>query len=210
MKEKDRSTLYLACAALGTLALAAAPAPQAHDDGARVQGATSQQQFNNQSRRNDLVNTVRQVTRKYYGQPVKAAEDDGFQLLFGCVSDDDSGAMGLHYVKLDRYVIDPVKGVFDSEVEAGEPEILLYEPTPWGPKITGADYLVDAEAWDKAHPGQTPQLNGQIFHYFGAPNRFGLRPFYTLHVWAWKDSPTGTFVNWHKEVRCDAHNSPDK
>ena len=78
---KDRSTLYLACAALGTLALAAAPAPQAHDDGARAQGATSQQQFNNQSRRNDLVNTVRQVTRKYYGQPIKAAEDDGFQLL---------------------------------------------------------------------------------------------------------------------------------
>jgi hypothetical protein len=207
---KDRSTLYLACAALGTLALAAAPAPQAHDDGARAQGATSQQQFNNQSRRNDLVNTVRQVTRKYYGQPIKAAEDDGFQLLFGCVSDDDSGAMGLHYVKLDRYVIDPVKGVFDAEVKADEPEILLYEPTPWGPKITGADYLVDAETWDKAHPGQTPQLNGQIFHHFGAPNRFGLRPFYTLHVWAWKDSPTGTFVNWHKDVRCDAHNSPDK
>ena len=207
---KDRSTLYLACAALGTLALAAAPAPQAHDGDAHAQSAASQQQFNNQSRRNDLVNTVRNVTRKYYGQPIKAATDDGFQLLFGCVSDDDSGAMGLHYVKLDRYVIDPVKGVFDAEVKADEPEILLYEPTPWGPKITGADYLVDAETWDKAHPGQTPQLNGQIFHHFGAPNRFGLRPFYTLHVWAWKDSPTGTFVNWHKEVRCDAHNSPDK
>ena len=210
---KDRSTLYLACAALGTLALAAAPAPQAHDGDAHAQSATSQQQFNNQSRRNDLVNTVRNVTRKYYGQPIKAATDDGFQLLFGCVSDDDSGAMGLHYVKLDRYVIDPVKGVFDAEVKADEPEILLYEPTPWGPKITGADYIVDAATWDKAHPQippQAPELDGQIFHYFGSPNRFGLPPFYTLHVWAWKESPTGTFVNWHKEVRCDAHNGPNK
>ena len=43
---KDRSTLYLACAALGTLALAAAPAPQAHDGDARAQTATSQQQLN--------------------------------------------------------------------------------------------------------------------------------------------------------------------
>ena len=33
---KDRTDLYFACAALGTLALAAAPAPQAHDDGARA------------------------------------------------------------------------------------------------------------------------------------------------------------------------------
>ena len=66
---KDRSTLYLACAALGTLALAAAPAPQAHDDGARAQGATNQQQSSNQSRRNELVKIVRQVTGKYYGSP---------------------------------------------------------------------------------------------------------------------------------------------
>ncbi len=198
-----RSTMYLACSALGVLALAAAPAPQAHDDGARAQ-ASAQQEFNSQSRRNDLVKIVRQVTSKYYRQPVALAESDGYQLLFGCVSDDDSGAMGLHYVKLDRYM--PAPGVFDAEIKAEEPEILLYEPTPWGPRITGADYLVDAATWDKAHPQGAPELNGQIFHYFGAPNRFKLPPFYTLHVWAWKDSPTGTFVNWHKEVRCDAHN----
>ena len=207
---KDRSTLYLACAALGTLALAAAPAPQAHDGDARAQSATSQQ-HSSQSQRNELVETVRQATAKYYGQPVSVAEGDGYQLLFGCVTDDDSGAMGLHYLKLDRYM--PALGVFDAEIKAEEPEILLYEPTPWGPRLTGADYIVDAATWDKAHPQvpqQAPELNGQIFHYFGAPNRFGLPPFYTLHVWAWKDSPTGTFVNWHKEVRCDAHNGPDK
>jgi hypothetical protein len=201
---KDRSTLYLACAALGTLALAAAPAPQAHDDGARAQ---SQHQSSNQSRRNELVKIVRQVTAKYYQQPVKVAEDDGYQLLFGCVSDEDSGAMGLHYVKLDRYM--PSPGVFDAEVIAEEPEILLYEPTPWGPRITGADYLIDAATWNKTH-AHAPELNGQIFHFFDAPNRFGLPAFYTLHVWAWKDSPTGTFVNWHKEVRCDAHNGPNQ
>jgi hypothetical protein len=199
-----RSSMYLACSALGVLALAAAPAPQAHDDGARAQ-ASSQHEFNSQSRRNELVKIVRQATAKYYKQPVALAENDGYQLLFGCVSDDDSGAMGLHYVKLDRYMSAP--GVFDAEIVAEEPEILLYEPTPWGPRITGADYLIDAATWNKTH-AHAPELNGQIFHFFDAPNRFGLPPFYTLHVWAWKDSPTGSFVNWHKEVRCDAHNGP--
>jgi protein-S-isoprenylcysteine O-methyltransferase Ste14 len=37
---------------------------------------------------------------------------------------------------------------------------------------------------------------------FGA-NRFGLPAFYTLHVWAWKENPNGTFVNWHPNVSCD-------
>jgi hypothetical protein len=27
---------------------------------------------------------------------------------------------------------------------------------------------------------------------------------YTLHVWAWKENPTGTFVNWHRNVSCEA------
>jgi len=85
---KDRSTLYLACAALGTLALAAAPAPQAHDGDAHAQAST--QQLNSQRNRNDLVKIVKRVTAQYVNQPVSRATDDGYQLLFGCVSDDDS------------------------------------------------------------------------------------------------------------------------
>ena len=204
---KDRSTLYLACAALGTLALAAAPAPQAHDGDAGAQAATAQQQLNSQRSRNRLVRIVKQVTDKYHS--IAMAENDGYHLLFGCVSDEDSGAMGLHYVNLGLYVTDPEKGIFDDVIDPYQPEIILYEPTPWGPRLTGADYIVDAETWNKTH-GQAPELDGQIFHFFDAPNRFGLRPFYTLHVWAWKDSPTGTFVNWNKDVRCDAHNGPNK
>jgi len=23
-------------------------------------------------------------------------------------------------------------------------------------------------------------------------------------VWAWKENPTGTFVNWHNNISCDA------
>src|SRR4029453_6303462 len=78
----------------------------------------------------------------------------------------------------------------------------IYEPQPDGSlQLIGADYLVFSEAWN-AKNDSPPELMGQLFHLFEAPNRFGLPAFYTLHVWAWKHSPTGPFVNWHANVSC--------
>jgi hypothetical protein len=105
--------------------------------------------------------------------------------------------MGLHYVNMDL--------VNKGEVKLNRPQIVIYEPTSDGRvRLTGADYLIIAEGWDKKHPGDPPQLMGQLFHLFDAPNRFGLPAFYTLHVWAWKDNPNGAFVNWHPHVSCES------
>jgi hypothetical protein len=186
------------CFALGILALATAPVPQAHADEAHAQLATTG--GDQRKKTNELVKIVRQATAKF--RDVEVAESEDYHLLFGCVSGDDSGAMGLHYVNLGLYM--------DGKIDAWQPEIVIYEPTPSGrPRLIGADYIVDAAAWDATH-AQAPELNGQIFHYFPAPNRFGLKAFYTLHVWAWKDNPTGTFVNWHNNVSCDAFDGPSK
>jgi hypothetical protein len=142
-----------------------------------------------------LVKIVREHTERF--QDVKVAENEGYHLQFGCVSGDDFGAMGLHYVN------DALVGA--GIVDITRPQIVLYEAQPNGSlKLTGADYLVLAEAWDANHPGVTPQLMGQIFHYFSSPNRFGLKAFYTLHVWAWKENPKGAFVNWHPHVSCQS------
>jgi hypothetical protein len=142
-----------------------------------------------------LLKKVREATARF--QNVEVAEADGYQLLFGCVSGDSVGAMGLHYVNMDL--------VSKGEVRLNHPQIVIYEPTPDGRvRLTGADYLILAEGWDKNHPGDPPQLMGQLFHLFDAPNRFGLPAFYTLHVWAWKDNPNGAFVNWHPNVSCES------
>src|SRR5690349_2203315 len=96
---KHRSNLYLACSALGLMALALAPAPQANANDSPAQASSNQQQqFSNQRRRSELVKIVQQATAQYYR--VEDAEAAGYHLLFGCVSGDDSGAMGLHYVNL--------------------------------------------------------------------------------------------------------------
>ena len=52
--------------------------------------------------------------------------------------------------------------------------------------------------------GEIDVSRPEIIQQFEAPNRFGLPRFYTLHVWAWKSNPTGSFVNWHANISCDA------
>ena len=141
-----------------------------------------------------LVKVVREVTERF--RDVKVAEAEGYSLQFGCVSGGEYGAMGLHYVNF------PL--VLDGVLDPTRPEILLYEPLPNGRlRLTGADYLVLASDWDAKNPAP-PQLMGQLLHLFESPNRFGLPNFYTLHVWAWKENPTGTFANWNANVSCDA------
>jgi hypothetical protein len=146
-----------------------------------------------QQKANALVAVVREATERF--KDVTAAEDAGYGLQFGCVSGADSGAMGLHYVN------GPL--VMDGELDPARPEIVIYEPTAnGGLRLVGADYLVLADAWNAKHSAP-PEMMGQLFHLFEAPNRFGLPAFYTLHVWAWKANPTGTFVNWHSRISCD-------
>jgi hypothetical protein len=44
---------------------------------------------------------------------------------------------------------------------------------------------------------------GQLFNFTGAPNRYGLDPFYELHVWAWKANPRGAFADMNPNVTCE-------
>jgi hypothetical protein len=145
---------------------------------------------------NALVKVVREATHRY--RDVGQAIADGYQLQFGCVTGSHEGAMGLHYVNFDL--------VGDPALDAARPELLVYEPLPHGKvRLVAVDYLVFKDAWD-ANSSATPKLMGQLFHLFDSPNRYGLPAFYTLHVWAWKENPSGTFANWNPNVSCDAFN----
>lgn len=157
----------------------------------------------------DLVRIVRDVTRRFRDASVAQAE--GYNEMFGCVSGSDEGAMGVHLVNfpLVGHIVDG-KLIGDAVLDAYRPEIVVYEPMPNGQlRLVAADYLVLKDAWDAAHPGSPPELKGQLFHLFDAPNRFGLPAFYTLHVWAWKDNPHGTYVNWNPQVSCDSFTKPE-
>jgi hypothetical protein len=147
-----------------------------------------------QRSKNALVKVVRESTERF--KDVWMAEKEGYALQFGCVSGPDSGAMGLHYVNGEI--------VNSGVLDATRPQIVIYEAKPGGGlRLIGADFLVLADAWNATH-SSPPELMGQFFHLFEYPNRFGLPAFYSLHVWAWKDNPNGSFVNWHPNVSCES------
>jgi len=180
----------LAAAALMTVGSGSALAQSGHSH------APQEQSIEQQAKAGDLLKIVRNATEQF--QNVTAAEAAGYQLQFGCVSGDSDGAMGLHFVNGDL--------VNSGVIDARHPQIVIYEPTPSGSlQLIGADFLVFADAWNAKH-SSPPELMGQLFHLFEAPNRFGLPSFYTLHVWAWKTNPNGAFVNWHPDVNCETFN----
>ena len=142
-----------------------------------------------------LVHKVREATATY--RDVNVAISQGFVPATPCVSGPDHGAMGVHYVLVDRLN----KGVLNAE----QPEALIYEPLGNGAlRLVGVEYIVLESVWQKQNPkGGVPALDGNLMNYIAAPNRFGLPAFYELHVWAWEDNSMGSFADWNNSVRCD-------
>jgi hypothetical protein len=104
--------------------------------------------------------------------------------------------MGIHFVNGDL--------VGDGALDAAQPEALIYEVKGGQERLAGVEYVVIAEGWHASHEAP-PVLMGQLFHYVGSPNRYGIPPFYELHVWAWKNNPNGTFTDWNPKVSCDEY-----
>jgi hypothetical protein len=139
-----------------------------------------------------LVERVKQVTRSF--QDVRRAGLAGYGPFLGCVSGPEHGAMGTHYVN-PQYV-------GDGELDVNRPEALIYETRDGSPQLVGVEYLVIAEQWHKTH-AEPPVFEGQTLHYSGSPNRYGLPPFYEIHVWAWRENPQGAFADWNTHVSCE-------
>jgi hypothetical protein len=141
-----------------------------------------------------LVREVRMATRDFFDP--SAAIDAGYGSAGSCVSGPQEGAMGIHYPNGAL--------VGDGMLDPKKPEILIYEQRNGRLRLLGVEFIVIAEAWDDAHDGP-PVLLGQHFHYVGSPNRYGLPAFYELHVWAWRNNPSGMFVDWNPTVSCEEY-----
>ena len=138
------------------------------------------------------ADAVRQATERF--KDVNNAIAAGYVQFQGCVSGPEKGAMGVHYSNF---------SLFDGVIDVANPEVLVYEPKDGRLQLVAAEYVVPAEAWDPTHdPFDKPNLMGQLFHFAPGPNRYGPIPFYELHVWAWKNNPSGTFADWNPNVSC--------
>jgi hypothetical protein len=140
-----------------------------------------------------LVHLVRDATRQF--MDVNNATAAGYGPFLGCVSGPDHGAMGFHYVNLALYG--------DGEIDASQPEALMYEASNGGLRLVGAEFIVDAQTWLTNHNNTPPVLEGQTFQLVDSPNRYNLPSFFELHVWAWRNNPNGAFVDWNNHVTCE-------
>lgn len=139
-----------------------------------------------------VIEAVRDALDRY--RDPAAAIAAGYMAQPVCVSGQQEGAMGVHFVKL---------ALFDGVIELDEPEALVYEPKQGGLQLVAVEYIAPAAAWHGSHqPGDQPQLAGHLFHYVPGPNRYGPDAFYELHVWAWKPNASGTFADWNPRVSC--------
>jgi hypothetical protein len=148
--------------------------------------------------RSPIVRAVRAATRDYLD--VNAATAAGYVSAGSCATGPNEGAMGVHYVN-EAYLADGL-------VDVNRPEILVYEPHDGRLQLVAIEYFVLSEQWDAANEGP-PILGGQLFHYLGAPNRLRSPANYQLHVWAWKENPKGTFVDWNPDVSCAQYAGSD-
>ena len=89
-----------------------------------------------------------------------------------------------------------------GKIDVTRPQALIYEPSNGGLVLVGAEYIVDAATWLRQN-NAPPMLEGQAFLLVTSPNRYGLPSFFELHVWAWRDSPNGAFVDWNTRVSCE-------
>ena len=140
-----------------------------------------------------LVEQVRAGTRKYID--VNNATAAGYGPFLGCVAGTDHGAMGVHYVNatlMGNLTLDP-----------SQPQALIYEPSNGKMTLVGVEFILDSASWLAANNNTPPVLDGQVFTFVGAPNRFNIPSFFELHVWAWRDNPQGAFVDWNNLVTCE-------
>jgi hypothetical protein len=133
---------------------------------------------------NPLADHVRAANDRF--KNVSAAIAEGYTPI-PCVSGIDGGAMGVHYVN--------AKYLKDEAIDLKRPQAVMYEPMPDGKMaLVGVEYI--------SFKGPA-SLEGHLFSFTGAPNRYGLDPFYELHVWAWKANPHGMFTDMNPKVTCD-------
>ncbi|WP_181169934.1 hypothetical protein [Mesorhizobium sp. B2-3-13] len=138
-----------------------------------------------------LAEKVRAANSRFLD--VNAATAEGYAPI-PCASGITGGAMGIHYVN-GGYLK-------DDKIDIARPEAVMYEPMADGTlRLVAVEYI--------ASKGPA-SLEGQLFNFNSAPNRYGLGEFYELHVWAWKGNPTGTFADMNPKVSCEHAMAPSQ
>jgi hypothetical protein len=128
---------------------------------------------------------IRRATAAY--RRLDAAVADGYaRSVTQCIQHPRHGVMGYHHGN---------RALMDGRVELERPEILVYSRTASGESVlNGVEYVVPFSAVPRA--GTPPRVMGQA-----------LKPsdelqLWYLHVWVWRENPSGLFADWNPALSC--------
>lgn len=136
----------------------------------------------------ELANAVREATQQFTSSSAAAAA--GYVDDEHCVVHPELGAMGVHWVN---------QPLTDPEFDALKPEVLLYEPQANGSNLLiGVEYVVIDVGQER------PDFAGHSFDVGGVPplEAAGV-DHWSLHVWLFKDNPSGLFAPFNPAVTCE-------
>lgn len=135
---------------------------------------------------------LRQVTERF--KSLEVAKEAGYATqITPCWAHHSAGAMGYHYGNTN---------LFDASAVLLQPEVVIYEPEKNGRmRLVGLEYIVPLAAWEAAghdlnNAADVPQLLGQKF------TRHSSLPIFKLHIWLWRNNPSGTYADWNPKVSC--------
>lgn len=127
------------------------------------------------------------------------------------------GAMGVHYFRPDLLGIsappNPRVTGTGTHTDFNKPAILIYEPQADGShQLVAVENLVFIKAWEAAGNKAPPTYQGQSFNKMEddpathVDEAHMFEPHYDLHVWLYRDNPSGLFAQFNPNVSC-AHGS---
>jgi hypothetical protein len=125
---------------------------------------------------------------------VAQAEAAGYVPAGPCVASPD-GAMGFHWEN-------PAL-MADDALDPLRPEILVYAAKAGGElELVAVEYFKSDADQNLTTDGDRPSLFGQPFDGPMPAHHPGMGVHYDLHVWLYRDNPSGTFSMWNPDVVC--------
>ena len=123
------------------------------------------------------------------------------------------GSMGVHYFRPDLLGItappNPRVSGTGTHTDFNKPAILIYEPQADGShELVAVENLVFIKAWEAAGNKAPPSYQGQSFNKMeddpvtAVDEAHMFEPHYDLHVWLYRDNPSGMFAQFNPNVSC--------